>query len=190
VKPRRLVLGTALIFAAGVAAFGDRDPNTGLIEPVQRQSSITRASASAKRADAPPAANPGRSESAISASAVRISAAPDGVIALHERQHLIGRDGRQLAGLLFAPHSWTPPPPPPSAPLSPPPPLAPPLPFKYLGKLKDTDKWQVFLARDNVTFIVNENDVIENEYRIQQIAPPSMTLLYLPLNQAQSLTIE
>lgn len=185
-KTRHLLLGAGFVLAASVAVLGDRTPSTAISEPAKPLSSVTRASASISTGTKPVASNPAPSTVKMDGA----NAPRNGVLALYERQQLIGRDDPNLPGVLFAPHSWTPPPPPPPKPLPPPPPMAPPLPFKYLGKLKEADQWQVFLVRDSSTFIVRLNDVIENQYRVQQINPPSMTLLYLPLNQTQSLTIE
>jgi hypothetical protein len=36
---------------------------------------------------------------------------------------------------------------------------------------------------------VHENDVIDGIYRVDAIAPPTLTLTYLPLNQVQQLNI-
>lgn len=90
---------------------------------------------------------------------------------------------------LFGSQTWTPPPPPPSKPLPPPPPTAPPLPFTVLGKKIEDGVWEVYLARDEATYIVREHTVIEGTYRVDSIKPPTLLLTYLPLNQSQTLTI-
>jgi len=92
------------------------------------------------------------------------------------------------AASLFNSQTWTPPPPPPK-PLPPPPPTAPPLPFTYLGKKIEDGVWEVYLARDEATYIVREQNVIEGIYRVDAIKPPTLSLTYLPLNQAQTLNI-
>jgi hypothetical protein len=89
----------------------------------------------------------------------------------------------------FALQNWTPPPPPPPPAAPPPPPKAPPLPFTVLGKKLQDGGWQVFLARADRTYIVRDKDVIENDYRVESIAPPSLTLTYLPMNERQTLSI-
>lgn len=196
-KTRHLLLGAGLIVATGLAIFGDREPDSALSEPAKPGSPIVRESVSAERPFVPTAGstagNPELRTLALTPPATKTGgtlSSSNGVLPLHDRQRLIGRSNSNTASVLFAAHSWSPPPPPPPAALPPAPPTAPPLPFTYLGKSKETDQWQVFLTRQNVTFIVKENDVIENEYRVQQINPPSMTLVYLPLKQTQSLTIE
>lgn len=95
---------------------------------------------------------------------------------------------------LFASHSWyVPPPPPPPVALAPPPPppapSAPPLPFQFLGKLDDSERLRVFLARGERIHTVAEGDVIDGTYRVERITGTQMTLTYLPLNIAQTLPV-
>jgi hypothetical protein len=90
---------------------------------------------------------------------------------------------------LFDSQTWTPPPPPPPKPAPPPPPVAPPLPFTVIGKKLEDEKWEVYLARGEQTFIAKEKGLLDNQYRVESIKPPTMTLTYLPLNQTQTLTI-
>ena len=89
---------------------------------------------------------------------------------------------------IFSAHSWTPAPKPVAATL-PPAPQAPPLPFTFLGKRHDGSGWDVFLGRGDHTFIVREGATIESSYRIDAIAPPTLTLTYLPLARSQTLSI-
>lgn len=89
----------------------------------------------------------------------------------------------------FASRDWTPPPPPPPPAPPPPPPQAPPLPFLFLGKQLVGEQWQVFLGRQDRTYIVHAGDVIEDTYLVDKIAPPLLALTYLPLKQSQTLTI-
>lgn len=89
----------------------------------------------------------------------------------------------------FATHDWTPPPPPPPPPLPPPPPQAPQMPFAYLGKELVDGRLEVFISRQDRTFIVREEDVIEGTYRVDKISPPTMVFTYLPLKQQQTLSI-
>lgn len=163
--PRHLMLVAALLVAAGFAVFGDKSPN-GVVEPVPRNA----APAPARAAPAP----------AKSAATVKI-------LRLAPRNTLIG-DGAD-AGNAFGALDWTPPPPAPAAPPPPPPPSAPPLPFTFLGKALEQGVWEVFLARGSDTLIVRDKAVIDGVYRIDAIAPPAMTITYLPLNQVQQLNI-
>lgn len=99
---------------------------------------------------------------------------------------------------LFAAHSWyiAPPAPPPSAiaeattkPPPPPAPSAPPMPFQFLGKLDDSEKLRVFLVRGERIYTVSAGDVIDGTYRVENISGTQMTLIYLPLNTAQTLSV-
>ena len=171
-KGRHIVMGIALVLAAGLAVFGDRSPEVEVAEAVER----------------PAPAAPTRSAPARSA-----AARPAPVIArLLPRESLIG-DGRDSfnAGenALFGRQDWTPPPPPPPKPAPPPPPGAPPLPFAVIGKSLEEGKWQVFLASGERTHIAADGAVIDGAWRVERIAPPLMTLTYLPLNQVQQLNI-
>lgn len=71
----------------------------------------------------------------------------------------------------------------------PPPPQAPPLPFRVLGRYVDQKGTYVLLANDQRGIAVRAGDVIDGLYEIKAIEGASMTLLYLPLRQAQMLDI-
>lgn len=95
----------------------------------------------------------------------------------------------QASADLFAPHSWQPPPPPPPepAPVAEAPAVAPPLPFRYLGRLEEDGAVAVFLAEGNQhPRLVRQGDSLPN-YRVDHITAEGMQLTYLPLNQTQSL---
>ncbi len=165
-----MLLGLGLLFALLLAVFGDRTPNASISEPT------LLAPAQVPRANQAHAA-------------IQATKQPT-VLVVKDRQQLIARIGKEPAGL-FDPHSWAPPPRVvPQVIVQPPPPTAPPLPFTYLGKQKESGEWVVFLKRGNATYIVKPLDVIEAAYRIEAISPPSMTLIYMPLNQPQTLLIE
>ena len=66
---------------------------------------------------------------------------------------------------------------------------APPLPFTLVGKANENGVWEVYLARAGKTYIVKSKTVIDGTYRVDAIAPPLLTLTYLPLNQVQQLNI-
>lgn len=95
---------------------------------------------------------------------------------------------------LFASQSWfiAPAPAPISAVIPPPPPpkpTAPPLPFTFIGKLDDRHQLQVFLLRGEEVLVVREGDLIGKTYKVQRIEPERMTLVYLPLDIAQTLAV-
>ena len=164
--PRHLLMGAALVVAAGFAVFGDKTPGGDVVEPVVRTP-------------------------AVAAAPVRVVAAPQGagaptILRLQPRDDLIAAgDGADT----FGSRDWTPPPPPPQPAPAPPPPTAPPLPFIFLGKAVEKGEWEVFLARGGETLIVRNKTVIDGVYRVDAIAPPGMTFTYLPMNQVQQLNI-
>ena len=67
--------------------------------------------------------------------------------------------------------------------------LAPPLPFTYLGKLIIDGEVVVFVSTPERNFAVRKGDLINGTYRIDRIAPPTLSLTYLPLNEKQTLEI-
>jgi hypothetical protein len=86
-------------------------------------------------------------------------------------------------GDFFAVRSWQPPPPP-----APPPakPKAPPLPFKYTGKLIEDKVVRVFLTQGDTTTLVAQGDKLGN-YDIERVTTASVVLLFRPLNEQQTL---
>jgi len=170
--PRHIAMGVVLAGALALVVFGDRTPDNGVAEAVER-APVARAPASEAR----PAA-----------------AGEPVILALLPREKLIGDGDDAIGGrdAVFGSQDWNPPPPKASAataPPPPPPPTAPPLPFTYLGKAAAEGSWEVYLARGDKTYVVRNNMVIDGMYRVDAIAPPNLTLTYLPLNQVQQLNI-
>jgi len=167
-KPRHMLMGAALAVAAALAAFGDKTPDEEVAEAVERPAQPARAAGTPRTATAVPAA----------------------ILRLQPRAELIG-DVAGSGDALFGSQDWTPPPPPPppqnTAP--PPPPMAPPLPFTFIGKSLQEGKWEVYLATGERTHIAVEGGTLDGAWRVERIAPPLMTLTYLPLNQVQQLNI-
>ena len=82
-----------------------------------------------------------------------------------------------------APVVWQPPP-------EPPPPQAPPLPFKYLGRLQESAERTVwYLLQGERLIVVASGESVDNTYRIDGAEAGQLRLTYLPLGQQQSLTI-
>lgn len=184
-KPRHIVLGCALLGSAALAAFGKRDAGPAVAEAVERPA------VRAVLAPVLPAPAPRTGQAAE---------APQ-VLALAPRATLIGDGDEQFAqagqgaansGALFVHQDWTPPPPPPPPPAPappPPPPSAPPLPYTFIGKSVTNGVWEVYLARGDRTYVVHDKELIDGMYQVEAIAPPLMTLTYLPLKQMQQLNI-
>lgn len=167
-KPRHIALGLSLLVAAGFAIFGDKSASTSVVEAAPRNTPKTVAPA-------------------VAVTAEKSDKAAPAILALIPREQIIaGGEGKEL---VFNPQNWNPPPPPPPKPAPPPPPTAPPLPFTFIGKAQEKGAWEVFLTRGAETLIVRPQMVVDGAYRIDSIAPPTMTLTYLPLKQVQQMNI-
>ena len=79
------------------------------------------------------------------------------------------------------------PPPPVAAPL--PAPTAPPLPFIFVGKHFENNRWEVFVSRGEQTLILRAGQSIDANYRVESVQPPRMVITYLPLDEKQTLNI-
>jgi hypothetical protein len=183
VKPRHMAMGGALLVAALLVLFGDKTPDSGIAQPTERTAARAPAVAAA------PAPRP-------QAASAKASAGEAAILRLIPRAQLIGEAGEgafKSADGVFGGQTWNPPPPP-APPANAqaeaaPPPSAPPLPFAVLGKAAANGEWEVFLSRGEQTYVVRKNTVIDGSYRVDAIAPPTMTLTYLPMNQVQQLNI-
>lgn len=177
--PRHIVMGGAVLLAAGLLVFGDNKPESDVAEAVERKPPKANVAAVATRSGADAAAGAG-------------AAAEPAILRLVARDTLIG-DGDAFGAGVFGSQNLNPPPPAPpvdnTPPPPPPPPSAPPLPFVFIGKAVEEGAWEVFLARGDKTYIVRHKMVIDGVYRVDAIAPPTLTLTYLPLNQVQQLNI-
>ncbi len=69
------------------------------------------------------------------------------------------------------------------------PPSAPALPFTYMGKLISGKEITVFLTLGDRNLVVHEGDTIDALYRVEHIADSAITLVYLPLDQRQTIVM-
>ena len=179
-KPYQIVMALALAGSAGLVLFGDNAPSADIAEPVTRAADARPVAATTPRHAGREAAEKPQTETAI--------------LRLTPRAQLVGEAGdagfAQGEGV-FAGQNWNPPPPPPPPPSNAPPPapVAPPLPFIYIGKAVAEGAWEVYLARGDKTYSARLQMVIDGAYRVDRIAPPLMTVTYLPLNQQQQMNI-
>jgi len=182
-KPYQIAMGVALAGAAALVIFGDNTPSSDIVEPVARP-----AKAPERSATVPAVAERSGKDGQATADAM--------ILRLVPRATLVGDSADASFGAgegVFLGQNWNPPPPPPppqsqsNAP--PPPPMAPPVPFNYFGKAVADGQWEVYLARGDKTYVVRNKTVIEGAYRVDRIAPPLMTVTYLPLNQVQQINI-
>lgn len=175
-KRRHLVLIIGLALAATIAIFGDKTPAGDVAEAVVRPAAKTTG------AGRPPP-KPGATVAEIRIDSLRPRSKP----ATGEE---LGATPGTADNALFGTQSWIPPAPLVVAPVAVPvAPSAPPLPFIYLGKSLTDGNWEVFLGRGDRSIIVHDKSVIDATYRVDAIRPPLLLLTYLPLNQAQQLTI-
>lgn len=77
----------------------------------------------------------------------------------------------------------------PVAPAAPAVPVAPPVPFRYLGKFVDGGRTAVYVARGDQHFLAAPGATLGPEYRVEEVAPAAITLVYLPLGTRQTLAI-
>lgn len=68
-------------------------------------------------------------------------------------------------------------------------PQAPPLPFKVLGRYVDAEKVKIFLQHDGQDLVVQVGDSIADLYQVESLNGGVLTLLYVPLNQKQTLDV-
>jgi hypothetical protein len=65
-----------------------------------------------------------------------------------------------------------------------------PLPWRVIGKqLADEEGWTVFLAHGNATLVVRTGDMLDDNYRVVAIKPPTLTLQHLKRNIRRTLDI-
>jgi len=67
-------------------------------------------------------------------------------------------------------------------------PVAPPLPFRYLGKMLEDGKLAVFLANGEESLSVSAGQRI-GEYRVDKVTESEVVFTYLPLKTKQSLPL-
>jgi len=188
---RNVFLLAALLLAAGLAIFGDRGGDSDLALPLARRAPVAGSGAERPATTAPttaPTTATTMTTTMTTLSGAALAAAPIG--SLRARASYIGSARVRPGGTpAFGAQSWAPPPPAPVAAVAPPPPVAPPLPFTYVGRQVVDGQTDIFLAEGERLFIARAKTAIDAKYRIESIAAGSVTFIYLPLNQAQQLSI-
>lgn len=81
--------------------------------------------------------------------------------------------------------SFAPPPPPASTVRAEP--QAPPLPFRYVGIIEDTQGTAVFLLDGTQVRMARPGEEIASRYRLERITPAAVEFTYLPLKKVQTL---
>ncbi|MBB4842746.1 hypothetical protein HNP55_001261 [Paucibacter oligotrophus] len=144
------------------------------------QEDLARPSAAAQRSAAPPPA--ARRDRPAEAKAREAEAAAPSWAPV-QRQAWAEVPERQFA-------AWAPPPPPPppkivAAPSTPPPPMAPPFPYQLIGRLVEGSKAQGLLAGPNRSLAVQVGDVVDGQWRVDQIHERGLNLTWLPAQLPQ-----
>ncbi|MFZ6755234.1 hypothetical protein ACO0KY_17870 [Undibacterium sp. Dicai25W] len=165
-----------LCISGGFAFFGNKAPDSNVAEPVIRKAIPSNTQ---KRRDS-------NMPTAIQNEGTKYLSR--GITELIDRKTLITSSPGD-SSLLFVSQNWNPPPPKPAKPAPPPPPVAPPLPFQYLGKKSEDGVVEVYLGSGDKSYVVQKGAVINGLYKVESIAPPIMTMTYLPLNQLQTIQI-
>ena len=89
--------------------------------------------------------------------------------------------------------AWAPPPPPPAPPevKGPPPvppaPVAPPFPYQIIGSLVESGQTQVFLAGPARSLNVRAGELIDGQWRVDQVSATGMSLTWLPAQIKQQI---
>jgi hypothetical protein len=97
----------------------------------------------------------------------------------------------------FQARSWLPPPPPVkpmpvlvAAPAASVAPVAPPVPFGFMGRMEaGAGAPKVFLTHKEALVVAGVGDVIDKLYRVEDISAQGVTLLYLPLQVRQTISL-
>jgi len=186
------LLGVALVGAAWLALFGDRDDGS----VVGVNSERGPATGAAQRRTSPPA------PPARFATERTRSNRDNNTEILELRVRTASSENLKslFAATNFAPPRPAPAPAPkptpapavpaPVAAVAPAPaPTAPPLPFVFVGKHFDGARWEVFVSRGEQTLILRAGQTIDPNYRVESIQPPRMVITYLPLDEKQTLNI-
>ena len=175
---RRLVLGIALL-ATLLAVIGLEESDLELEEVTVQPILPTRsdsASARSKKNDAGPLLVEQLGQRTFSAEADDIFAT-----ASWEPKRPIA----SVSQSFFAPRQNTPPP----VAAPPPAPVAPPLQFKYVGKVIEGNRTSVFLSIAENNYVAKEGERIDANYRLDRIRDDVIEFTYLPLGIKQTLFI-
>ena len=161
--------------AAWLAFFADKSPDAEIAEPVRKS--------------VPAGVMAGNDQSVSRASLSPVQSEPEGILRIRSREPYVRRqETEDREPPIFGTGNWTPPPPKVVAP-PPPPPQAPPIPYTYIGKKLEDGHWEVYLALGDDTRVVHAQSTLDGNYRVDAIAPPTMTVTYLPLKQVQTISI-
>lgn len=124
---------------------------------------------------------PNQKEALVAAPAPSDESKSAAVLSLPERPTL-----SEPRGKLFGSQSWQPPAPKITA-VAPQTPSAPPMPYRYAGKLVRNGLLQVFLSKGDTAIPITAGEVIDGVYRIEAIGEDRITIIYLPLGLKENI---
>lgn len=88
---------------------------------------------------------------------------------------------------LFGSHNWQPPVP--TIIARPSTPTAPPMPYRFAGKLLRGDEVSILLSKGDAVFAIKQGQTLDGSYRVESISDTEVTLVYLPLRHQESIPI-
>jgi hypothetical protein len=68
-------------------------------------------------------------------------------------------------------------------------PVAPPLPYRFAGKVRQGAEEQVLVSKGDVVFPVKEGETLDGAYRVLSVGAQRIEVLYLPLNIRESIMV-
>lgn len=93
----------------------------------------------------------------------------------------------ELRAEFFGSQSWQPPAPKVIA--APVVPTAPPLPYRFAGKLVQNGKLHVFLSKGDAAIPIKQGEILDGTYRVEAIGEDRITLVYLPLGLRENIPV-
>nr|WP_316641419.1 hypothetical protein [uncultured Roseateles sp.] len=172
--PRQIALGAGLAATVAATAWLALSPEEEAVVATAgtRREAVSRADARAVAASAP-------ATQAASTWPIRLVAEP--------------REAWPApADPLFA--AWSPPPPPPPPPAPPPPPPPPPrapnFPYQLMGRMEEGGVAQALLSGPLRSFGVRAGDVVDGQWRVEQVSATGVKLVWIPGGLPQTLSFK
>jgi len=168
-KPRQLVLGGALLGTLAATAWVATRPEEDAASPAL-------------------VAQPARRPLAAAADTAKPTSTSEA------RQPWAEANPAQLAAWRPPPPPPPPSPPPPAAPEPPPAPTAPPVPYRMIGRVVEGEGAQAvevaLLTGPNKSLSVRQGDVINDQWRVEQVSTRGVSLTWLPAKLPQNIVFK
>jgi hypothetical protein len=68
-------------------------------------------------------------------------------------------------------------------------PVAPPVPYRFAGKVRKGSEEEVLLSKGDLVFAIKVGDTLDGMYRVESIGADRIELLYLPLGTTERITV-